>query len=248
MNDSWDRLVERRVCFGHQSVGADIVEALSRLSGRRLDVVESREAEVFRRPVFAHFRVGRNRDPFSKCRDFSEVINAGVGNRIDVAFFKFCYVDITGQTDVDELFKAYQEIMADLHDAYPKVSFLHITVPLTLIRRGMLGWIREKIGGCDPEREDQVRRHAFNQLLRGVYSGTGRLFDLAKEESTFPDGRPSEVRYRGEPLPTLVPEYTDDGGHLNRPAAERMASHLLTCLNVAGTAPHRTEGGQRHSR
>lgn len=237
MSDSWDRLKEKRVCFGHQSVGADIVEALSRLSGRRLDVVESREAEVFRRPVFAHFRVGRNQDPFSKCRDFSQVINAGVGSRIDVAFFKFCYVDITAQTDVDELFNVYQKIMADLQEAYPKVSFLHVSVPVTLISRGMLGWLREKIEGYDSEREDQVRRHAFNQLLRGAYSGAGRLFDLAKEESTFPDGRSSEVRYRGETLPTLAPEYTDDVGHLNRPAAERMAGHLLTCLSDTGTEP-----------
>jgi hypothetical protein len=79
-------------------------------------------------------------------------------------------------------------------------------------------------------------------LLRSAYGESGRLFDLAKEEATFPDGRPSCVQYRGEMLPSLVPEYTDDGGHLNQPAAERMAGQLLACLSADGTAPNRSEG------
>ncbi len=244
MGTAGDWLRQQRVCFGHQSVGAGLVEALPLVREQRLNVVESSEPDAFRGPVFGHFRVGHNRDPLSKCRAFSQVINAGVGDCIDIALFKFCYVDITADTDVMGLFEVYQETMASLANAYPKVIFLHVTVPLRLIDRGVLGWLRGKFAGGDRELADQARRHAFNQLLRGAYRGSARLFDLAQEEATFPDGRLSSVPYRGEVLPSLAPEYTDDGGHLNRSAAERMAGRLLECLSIAGTAPNRSEGGQ----
>lgn len=231
---AWDQLAQKRVCFGHQSVGADVMNALSKLSGRRFTLVESSDPEIFRRPVFAHFRVGMNRDAHSKCRAFAQVLNSGVGERVDVAFFKFCYVDITAQTDINELFKAYQGVMASLSEKYPKVIFLHVTVPLTRVGSGVLGWLREKVGCVDREREAQARRHMFNQILRGAYRSSGRLFDLAEVEATFPDGRLSYFQYRGERVPTLVPEYTDDGGHLNQQAAEFAARRLLSCLNATG--------------
>jgi hypothetical protein len=97
-----------------------------------------------------------------------------------------------------------------------------------------LGWLREKTRGFDYEREDQVQRHAFNQLLRGAYGRSPRFFDLAEEEVTFQEGKPSCFQYRGEAVPNLVSEYTDDGGHLNRQGAEHIAGRLLACLSKAG--------------
>lgn len=243
MIEPWEQLSQKRVCFGHQSVGADLMNALSMLSGRRLNIVESSDPEVFQRPVFAHFRVGQNCDPLSKCRAFAQVIKAGVGERVDVAFFKLCYVDITAQTDVNELFKIYQNVMASLSAQYPKVIFLHMTVPLKRVYRGVLGWLREKTGHFDCECEDQVRRHAFNQMLRGEYGRSGRLFDLAEIEASFPDGRPSCFQYRGRAVPNLVPKYTDDGGHLNYRAAQSVAGRLLSCLASSG-CESRTERGE----
>jgi len=234
MNISWDQLAQKRVCFGHQSIGANLLSGLSALGGRRLDIVEGVDPEIFQRPVFAHFRIGQNGDPLSKCRAFAQVINDGVGARVDLAFFKFCYVDITAKTDCNELFQRYQEIMDSLSRRYPKVAFFHVTVPLRRVSGGVLGWLREKSGGVDPEREDQVQRHAFNQLLRDVYGKSGRLFDLAQEEATAQDGKPSAFQYRGEPVQNLVSDYTDDGGHLNRQAAEHIAGRLLVCLSAAG--------------
>lgn len=243
MRSAGDWFLQKRVCFGHQSVGAGIVEALPLVSGQRLQVVESNDSNAFCRPGFAHFRVGQNCDPLSKCQAFSQVIN-GVGDRIDIAFFKFCYVDITDQTDVRNLFDVYQATMASLSNAYPRVIFLHVTVPLRVIDHGWLGWLHGKLMGGNRELADQARRHAFNQMLRGAYSDSGRLFDLAREQATCSDGTPSSVPYRGEALPSLAPEYTDDGGHLNRLAAQRMAGRLLDCLNIAGNAFNRSEGGQ----
>jgi hypothetical protein len=229
---TWEQLAQRRIFFGHQSVGADLMTALSTLNGGRLTILEGREPDLFQHPVFAHCRVGTNRDPLSKLQDFSTVINAGVGERVDVAFFKLCYVDVTAQIDVKNLFAAYQEMMESLRERYPKVAFLYVTVPLRRVGGGFLGWLREKTGGVDREQEEQARRHAFNQLLRGVYKGSGRLFDLAEEEATLQDGKPSSFWYRGETVQNLVSDYTDDGGHLNRLAAERIAGRLAVCLSA----------------
>ena len=230
----WEQLAQKRICFGHQSVGANLMDALSILSGRRLNIVESCDLEVFRRPVFSHFRVGQNHDPLSKFRAFADILNAGVGESVDVAFFKLCYVDITAQTDITKLFTAYQDAMSSLSRRYPKVIFMHVTVPLRRVGDGVLGWLREKSGILDREQEDQVRRHAFNQLLRGAYGRSERFFDLAKEESTLPDGRLENFQCHGETVPNLVSAYTDDGGHLNQRAAERMAGRLLASLGMAG--------------
>ena len=188
LTPSWDGLARMRVCFGHQSVGADIIKALSTLTGNQLEVVETNDAEALQRPVFAHFRVGQNRDPLSKLQAFAQVIESGVGDRVDVALFKLCYVDITANTDIDTVFVNYQSTMALLGEKYPKVVFLHVTVPLMCIGGGIMDWVREKAGCVNRQREDQARRHAYNQMLRGAYGSSGRLFDLAEVEATYPVG------------------------------------------------------------
>jgi hypothetical protein len=162
------------------------------------------------------------------------VINAGVGERVDVAFFKLCYVDINDRTDIRALFDVYRTTMESLVHVYPDVTFLHVTVPLRRLRAGWSGWMREKFGLYDREREGQLQRHAYNQLLRSHYGASGRVFDLAAEEATDSDGRSQEIHYRGRALPTLVSGYTDDGGHLNRRAAERIAGRLLACIGPVG--------------
>ena len=229
---SEDRLTEVRVCFGHQSVGVDIVNALSTIFGQRLGIVETDDPEAYGNPMVGHFRVGRNGDPLSKCRAFAEVIESGVGDRVDVALFKFCYVDVTSDTDIEALFRAYREMMGSLMEQYPQVTFLHVTVPLRQVTQGLRGWIGEMSGRPTRERKDQERRHAFNQLLRRAYGDSGCVFDLAEMEATFPDGTPAFFMHQGHRIPNLVADYTDDGGHLNQPAAELAAGRLLECLNA----------------
>lgn len=221
-----------KVCFGHQSVGEQLVQALTTMRECPVRVTETTDPGAFQRPVFARFRVGHNRNPLSKCRGFAQVMDQGAGNRIDIAFFKLCYVDITSQTDVEGLFRVYEETMTTLARAYPDVTFLHVTVPLRRISVERFGWLRERTGWTSREHADQVKRHAYNQILRAVYGETGRVFDLAAIESTGPDGTASPVACRGEALPSLVPEYTDDGGHLKPHAAARTAEHLLSCLET----------------
>jgi hypothetical protein len=229
---SGDPFPEVRVCFGHQSVGADIVNALSDLSGQRLEIVETDDPEAYGNSTFGHFKVGCNGDPLSKCRAFAEVIASGVGDYVDVALFKFCYVDVTSDTDIEALFRAYREMMGSLVEQYPQATFLHVTVPLRQVTQGLRGWLGEMSGRPIRERKDQERRHAFNQLLRRAYGDSGCLFDLAEMEATFPDGTPAFFTHQGHRIPNLVADYTDDGSHLNQRAAARAAGRLLECLKA----------------
>ncbi|MCP9442468.1 MAG: hypothetical protein NNA20_07725 [Nitrospira sp.] len=226
----WERLSRKRICFGHQSVGQNLIDGLVSSGEGRLTVVESSHPETFRRPVFAHFRIGQNRDPLAKFKNFESVLMGGVGKSVDVAFFKLCYVDITAQTDERSLFETYHHMMDRLARTYPAVTFFHVTVPLRRMESGVVSWLKDKWRGNDQERIAQAKRHAYNELLRAAYGSSGRLFDLAEAEATYPDGRLSAVRYRGETIPHLVSEYTYDGGHLNEMAAERIAARLLSCI------------------
>jgi hypothetical protein len=72
-----------------------------------------------------------------------------------------------------------------------------------------------------------VRREQFNELMRAEY-GPKELFDLAKFESTYPDG----TRERGDKSHfALVPDYTDDGGHLNARGREVICVQWLDFLS-----------------
>lgn len=218
------------ICFGHQSVGGNIVEALPIAYRGTLEIVETTDPAIYSRPVFGHFRVGKNGDPLSKCEAFAHVISSGVGKVVNVAFFKFCYVDIGRNTDVKHVFQNYYDTMASLEARYPTVMFLHVTVPLRRLQRGVRGWLRHMAGRPDGVLDDQLQRHRYNQLLREAYARSGRLFDLAEAEAGGVGGTPSFIRYNGCLIPNMSASYTDDGGHLNQSGAALMATKLLECL------------------
>jgi len=60
----------------------------------------------------------------------------------------------------------------------------------------------------------QCGRGEFNRLLRERYA-EDPIFDLAAVTSTYPDGRRETFTLDGKTYESLVPAYTDDGGHLN---------------------------------
>jgi len=77
---------------------------------------------------------------------------------------------------------------------------------------------------------DHVKRNEFNAMLRHAYVGREPFFDLAKLESTFPDGSQSTFTKDGNIYAALVPDYTNDGGHLNEKGRRIVAEHLLVYL------------------
>lgn len=210
---------ESRVYFGHQSVGRNILDGLEDLQrGLGQPVVRVVElgsaGAVDDRSILLHGKVGQNERPATKCEDFRCILDQELRGRVDVALFKFCYVDFNDTSDVAAIFDVYARTMDDLKRRHPAVVFVHVTAPLRTVDRGPGVWIRELLGRRNRGKHANVRRGEFNRLLRERYAGEP-VFDLAESMSTDAAGRRESFRLDGAEHPALVPAYTDDGGHLN---------------------------------
>ena len=95
-------LSTKAIYFGHQSVGSNIMEGIQALvsgtSGPVPRVSQTSAAGSMVKGVFAHAGSGSNGDPMGKITAFVASIQGSVGNKVDIAFFKFCYVDFDGST------------------------------------------------------------------------------------------------------------------------------------------------------
>jgi hypothetical protein len=231
---NWQQLGGKRILFGHQSVGNNIIGGIESIVKEntqiQLNVIEMEKLEDVQNPAFCHFKVGRNLDPISKNITFSAVLDDGLGQQVDIAFYKYCYIDIREDAKVEDLFSSYRENMKNLVNKYPDVKFVHVTVPLTVVQMGPRAWVKKllgkKIGGYD----DNVKRNEFNTLMRNEYKGKESIFDLALIESTYPDGRRMTFKKKGETYFSLVPEYARDGRHLNEKGSKFVAEQLLILL------------------
>lgn len=205
-----------RVFFGHQSVGGNVLSGLPRVFTAHnvpAPPVEEGTAHQGHAGGFvAHAFVGENEKPVSKIRDFDARLRSGLGGQVNVAMMKFCYVDVTRDTDVNALFTQYRDTLRALERDFPNVRFVAVTVPLTTARSG--------------SEADNVNREQLNALIRGEYSGR-RLFDLALVESTAPDGARVSGTYQGKQFFALHEGYAADEGHLNSTGSERAASAWL---------------------
>jgi hypothetical protein len=205
-------LATKAIYFGHQSVGYNIMDGvralLSGVTGAVPSIAETSNPGSIQAGVLAHAANGSNGDPVGKTAAFSNTIQGGVGSRVNIAFFKFCYVDFGGSTDVNAVFNDYQTRIAALKAAFPNVRFVHVTVPLET--------------GAN---SNNAVRERFSNLIRQTY-GADPLFDLAKVESTKLDG--STESYNG--VRALVSAYSSDGGHLNGTGQEVVAKALVLYL------------------
>ena len=77
---------------------------------------------------------------------------------------------------------------------------------------------------------ENAKREEFNQLLRNRYAGEEPVFDLARLESTGPDGQRELHDWNGRRIPAVLPAYTNDGGHLTPDARVRFARELIALL------------------
>ena len=77
---------------------------------------------------------------------------------------------------------------------------------------------------------DNIKRGQFNDMLRKQYDGKEPVFDLAKIESTLPDGRRVTFTKDGMTYYSMVPDYTYDSGHLNELGRKIAAEQLLLPL------------------
>lgn len=234
-DSAWSALAGRRIFFGHQSVGANILQGVQEIMANdprvRVRLVQSTNPESVDGPALVHAPVGENRHPDSKDAAFARIMDAGFGKTGDVAIYKYCYVDMTPSTDVKVLFEGYKRTMDALEARYPRLTFVHVTQPLFAEEGVLSSKLRLALGKAS-ERVLNAKRNEFNRMLLAEYGKTGAVFDLAGAESTRPDG--SRVFYRAgsDTVYALAPEYTSDGGHLDargrRAVAERFLAFLAT--------------------
>lgn len=216
-------VAERRIFFGHMSVGKNILSGLDQVYASH-DVAPPAEVEIAPGDrtalpadgVLVHALIGENRHPVGKLANFDTTLRGGLAEQVDVAVLKFCYIDIRWNSDVEGLFARYRDTLAQLEADYPEVQFVHMTVPLTTGPYGIRDHLKVLVG-----RDDNATRERYNALMREAY-GPDRLFDLAILEATEPDGILSERELFGG--------YTSDGAHLNAAGSTRIAAEFIGFL------------------
>jgi hypothetical protein len=231
----WKKLAEQKFYFGHQSVGfnildgiADVMKAYPQIT---LNIEETQAVADFQAPLFGHSRVGQNNDPQAKIDAFAKVLEQGVGEKVNMAFLKFCYVDFEPQTDPQKVFNAYMTRMNQLKQEFPEVTLIHFTAPLSVsLQSGPKAWVKKVLGTPPWDAAENIKRNQYNVLLKAEYAGKEPIFDLAESESTFPNGKRSSFKVDGKEYYQLVKEYTDDGGHLNERGRKIVAERLLLFL------------------
>ena len=235
-----ERLRSSTVFFGHQSVGMNLLEGLqliARRSGKEFRVAEVSPGAPIAPGTLAHAWVGQNHDPAGKIEAFARAVDALPDPGVDVALLKLCYVDFAPDTDAAALLARYRSSIAELQRRHPRTTFVHVTAPVSRVQGGAKALLKQALGKVPYGLVENVRREEYNQLLRQAYEGKEPVFDLARVESTAPDGRVETVEWKGKRVPSLVPAYTDDGGHLNEEGKLRAASALLSLLAALPDTP-----------
>jgi lysophospholipase L1-like esterase len=226
----WVQLSQRAIYFGHQSVGANIVQGLDELLADRRDIplriISAGRADT---PGLHEFYIGENGNPASKLRSFAETLERDKPPVNSILVMKFCYVDMTNDTNVNALFAEYKASVDQLRVRYPGREIVHVTMPLTTVESAPKFLIKELLGRPSRRRVNAMRNQ-FNRLLRSEYVDRDPVFDLAEYESTGPDGSRTSYTLGKEVVYAMASEWSSDGGHLNALGRREVAKQFLLRL------------------
>jgi hypothetical protein len=237
LDDISDKAIEsfsrKTIFFGHASVGQNIVQGMKDIAERdprfkKIRIVEVDETTDMKEPGFYHAVNGKNGYPKTKCIAFINLLLKNrVGDQLDVGMFKFCYVDIERDSNVQEIFDYYVTTIRDLKKVFPKLKIVHVTVPLYVHPSGVKGFVRNLL------RADManIKRNRFNELLKSKFSGTDPIYDLARAEYETGPGETARFTHDGKVYHSLAEAYTDDGGHLNETGRFLAAKALIRTLS-----------------
>ena len=195
----------------------------------RLTVVESKELGPRGVPGFYHARVGKNGHPDQKTDEFVRIASRELAVPRSIGMVKMCYVDVTEDSDPRVLLDDYQRKIAALRAKNPGLTVVHFTMPLVTGESTLHYW-KLKLRRYSTERDRNIIRNRYNELLRQAYGGREPIFDIAEIESTHADGSRSFLKRLGKVVYVMSREYTDDGGHLNEAARRLVAEQLLVFL------------------
>ncbi len=209
----------KKIIFAHHSVGKNILDGLHDITmaaGVEIYVESINNSISMDKLRFVDFKPGKNTQPKTKIDGFVKKIEElGPGYVPDIAFMKFCFIDFAPETDVETLFTYYKNNIMVLKKKRPEITFAHITVPLMEKPDNIKSWVKRLLGREVWIDASNVKRAKFNKLLFKSFAADP-IFDLAKVESTYLDGRREEFLYNGKKYSSLISEYTNDGSHLNK--------------------------------
>jgi hypothetical protein len=216
--DDLKLLQGKRIFFGHQSIGNNIIQGIKGLVSEYPDLhinfIRVKGETQIPGSYFADALIGQNGKPQTKCDTFESIIDSTLHGRMDIALMKFCYVDIKDGTDITAVLKQYDASMTELSRKYPGVRFVHVTVPLVEQTPKWKMFIKRLLGRVDhPELDNRVRC-TLNTMIKERYQNES-IFDLAEVESTYPSGARETYALDGHTYFSLVPAYALDGSHLN---------------------------------
>jgi hypothetical protein len=243
-----------RIFFGHQSVGANVVDGLEELRAwagdSALRLVHDPADPALPPAFFAESKLGKNGEPLGKLASFRKMVDTTLSGRLDVALIKICYVDLGQDAAInpDSLFAAYRKTVLDAEAAHPGLKVIPVTSPLTAPyfgARGRLDRLEGALKSWLGRPDDNTRRAEFNARLREAFRDRP-LFDLAAIESTRPDG--TRFLYGRKSIEALAPDYTVDGGHLNtlgRQLAARGLLRVLARIDASGQGRQPSVGAPR---
>ncbi|MBN2106754.1 MAG: SGNH/GDSL hydrolase family protein [Deltaproteobacteria bacterium] len=205
-----------RILFAHMSVGNDILSGLSaanRVLEKQviLKKIETKSSSDITGGGIYGIEIGANTQPLQKLFNLRQfLLSNNNGRSFDLVGIKFCYVDITQKTDIHALLKEYAAVLKDIKERYPHITFVHFTVPLTTHYSGLKNRVKYFILGD----QNNIKRNTYNELLCDAYKNEV-IIDIARIESSYPDGSRLKHAYFQSSHYSLLPEYTTDGGHLN---------------------------------
>lgn len=225
-------LSNQRVYFGHQSIGDNLLSGLRLLSadaGVPLQITELADASKLKAGMLGHVYLDENTQPFKKLSSFEASfasLPAGPGTML----MKFCYIDFNSETDVSALFSGYEKSIEKMRLLHRDWRIVHVTVPLTVVEQGWKGTVKRWMNRAPYGLLENKKRNDFNALLKSRYSKQDTVFDLARAESTRPDGSAVTFVWNEMVVPALEPAYASDGQHLNEMGQRRVAAEFVRVL------------------
>lgn len=218
-------LPELRIFFGHQSVGRDLLTGIAAVApGLRIVPIDGVAVEG---GVLIETSVGQNQHPETKDRAFLDALSRT--GPLDLALYKYCYIDVDPQTDPDRLFDAYARTLDEARAR--GVRTVPVTLPLTTVEPNWKRWIKGALGR-PTQAGLNARRMRFNERLRAHFAEQP-IVDLARMESTREDGSRCLMQLNHEPVEYLEPGFTYDGAHLNERGRRHVAAAFVLALRAA---------------
>ena len=225
-----------KIYFGHQSVGFNIMDGVEDILKEapevKLNIIDIDKSNELPEGYFAHSKAGQNTQPNTKCDAFAEKLGGEFLNNTDIAFLKFCYVDMLANSDPQEVFDYYKKTMDSIKAKHPDLQLVHFTIPLTAIQTGWKATIKKLLGKEVSGHAENIKRYEYNELLKETFKDEP-VFNLAKVESTYPDGSRESFTQNGKTYYSLIRNYTYDGGHLNELGRQIAAKELMKVLAEA---------------